>query len=119
MGPRGRAGALGVVGRPGLVLLSRGGPNTLQLGLTPARESSNTHSVGEGNRQMARITVQAVHVDGEPRRWTLSERIVAEHLDGEHYVTQLIERLRCATADAESLERQSADLPRITRSDAS
>ncbi len=33
---------------------------------------------------MARITVQAIHADGELRRWTLSERIVAENLDSDH-----------------------------------
>jgi hypothetical protein len=59
---------------------------------------------------MPRITVQALHGDGEPRRWTLSERIVADNLDSDHYVTQLIERLSWATADAEALESQSADL---------
>jgi hypothetical protein len=59
---------------------------------------------------MPRITVQAIHADGAPRRWTLSERIVAENLDSDHYVTQLIERLSWATADAEALESQSGDL---------
>ena len=59
---------------------------------------------------MARITVRAVHGDGEPRRWTLSERIVAEQLDSELYATQLLDRLGWATADAEALESQSADL---------
>jgi hypothetical protein len=59
---------------------------------------------------MARITVHAVHADGEPRGWTLSERIVAENLDSEHYRTQLLERLNWATADAEALESPSADL---------
>jgi hypothetical protein len=53
---------------------------------------------------MARIIVQAVHGDGEPRRWTLSERIVAENLAGDHYATQLLERLSWATADADALE---------------
>jgi hypothetical protein len=57
---------------------------------------------------MARIVVQAVHSDGEPRRWTLSERIVPENLDSDHYVTHLIERLRWATADAQAEESQSA-----------
>jgi hypothetical protein len=57
---------------------------------------------------MARITVQAVDADGEPRQWTLSERIVAANLDSDHYVAQLIERLSWATADAEALEAQSA-----------
>jgi len=57
---------------------------------------------------MARITVHAVHTDGEPRRWTLSERIVAANLDSGHYVAQLIERLSWATADAEALESPGA-----------
>jgi hypothetical protein len=59
---------------------------------------------------MARIVVQALHSDGEPRRWTLSERIVTENLDSDHYATQLIERLSWATAEAEALESRSADL---------
>jgi hypothetical protein len=59
---------------------------------------------------MARIVVQAVYSDGEPRRWTLSERIVTENLDSDHYVTHLIERLRWATADAQAEESQSAEL---------
>jgi hypothetical protein len=60
---------------------------------------------------MARITVHAVHADGELRRLTLSERIVAENLDSEHYTTQLLERVRWATADADVLESPpSADL---------
>jgi hypothetical protein len=59
---------------------------------------------------MARITVNAVHADGELRRWTLSERIAAENLDSEHYTTQLLERVRWATADAEALESPSSDL---------
>jgi Arylsulfotransferase (ASST) len=41
---------------------------------------------------MARITVQAVHADGEQRGWTLSERIVADNLASDHYATQLLER---------------------------
>lgn len=59
---------------------------------------------------MARITVHAVHADGELSRWTLSERIGAENLGSEHYTTQLLERVRWATADAEALESPSADL---------
>jgi len=59
---------------------------------------------------MARITVHAVHADGEPRRWTLSERIVAEHFDSVHYAAQLLERLTWATADAEVLESQPAEV---------
>lgn len=58
---------------------------------------------------MPRITVEAVHSDGKPRRWTLSERIVAENLDSDHYVAQLLERLIWATADAEALELPPAD----------
>jgi hypothetical protein len=58
---------------------------------------------------MPRLTVEAVHADGQPRRWTLSERIVAENLDSDHYVAQLLERLVWATADAEALELPSAD----------
>jgi hypothetical protein len=59
---------------------------------------------------MARIVIQAVHSDGEPRRWTLSERIVAENLTSAHYVTQLIDRLSWATADAEALESSTPDV---------
>ncbi len=59
---------------------------------------------------MARIVVQAVHSDGEPRRWTLSERIIPENLESDHYVTHLIERLRWATADAHADESQPAEL---------
>jgi hypothetical protein len=62
----------------------------------------------ERNRHMARITIEAVHGDGQPRRWTLSERVVAANLDSDHYITQLVERLSWATADAEALERDSA-----------
>jgi hypothetical protein len=58
---------------------------------------------------MARITVHALHADGEPRRWTLSERIDAGNLASEHYATQLLERLSWATADAEALESQTPD----------
>jgi hypothetical protein len=58
---------------------------------------------------MARIVVQAVHSNGEPRRWTLSERIVPENLDSDHYVTHLIQRLRWATADAQAEESRSAE----------
>jgi hypothetical protein len=62
---------------------------------------------------MARITVHAVHTDGEPRRWTLSERIVAANLDSGHYVAQLIERLTWATADAEAIESPAGDAEAI------
>jgi hypothetical protein len=58
---------------------------------------------------MARIIVQAVRADGEPRRWTLSERVVAENLADNHYATQLLERLSWATADAEALELHTPD----------
>jgi hypothetical protein len=58
---------------------------------------------------MARITVQAVHANGELRRSTLSERIVAENLASDHYAAQLLERLSWATADAEALELETAD----------
>ncbi|MGA2012802.1 MAG: hypothetical protein ABSH51_20020 [Solirubrobacteraceae bacterium] len=57
---------------------------------------------------MPRITVHALHADGEPRRWTLSERIVAENLSSDHYVAHLLERLRWATEDADVLESRSA-----------
>jgi len=67
---------------------------------------------------MARITVHAVHADGELRRWTLSERIAAENLDSEHYTAQLLERVRWATADAEALESPSADLDADSDDDA-
>jgi len=58
---------------------------------------------------MARIVVHAVHANGKPRQWTLSERIVAENLNSERYATQLLERVRWAMADAEALESASAD----------
>ncbi len=57
---------------------------------------------------MPRITIEAVHADGQPRRWTLSERVAAPNLDSDHYVAQLVERLGWATADAEAIEAQSA-----------
>ena len=60
---------------------------------------------------MARIVVQAVHADGELRRWTLSERIVAKNLDSDHYVAQLLERLTWAAADAEALSRDQLTSP--------
>jgi hypothetical protein len=53
---------------------------------------------------MPTITVEAIHDNGEPRHWTLSERIVAANLESDHYVYQLLERLAWATADAEDLE---------------
>ncbi len=59
---------------------------------------------------MARMTLKAVHCDGERRRWPLSERIVDENLSSYRHVPQPRERLRSATADAEVLEPRSADL---------
>jgi hypothetical protein len=59
---------------------------------------------------MARMTLKAVHGDGERRRLPLSERIVDEHLSSYRHVPQPPERLRSATADAEALEPRSADL---------
>ena len=58
---------------------------------------------------MARITVQSVHADGEPRRWTLNEHIAPEKLADDHYAVQLLERLTWATADAEALESETHD----------
>jgi hypothetical protein len=58
---------------------------------------------------MPRITVQAVHTDGEPRRWTLSERVVTENLANDHYAVQLLERLIWAAADAEAVEAETPD----------
>ena len=58
---------------------------------------------------MTRIVVEALHVPGEPRRWTLSERVAAENLDSDHYVTHLVERLRWAAADAAALEARAAE----------
>jgi hypothetical protein len=79
--------------------------------------SSTSISMSERKPQLPRITLQAVHADGERRRWTLSERIVAENLQSEHYVAQLIDRLRWATADAEVLESQPAGLDADWHSD--
>lgn len=59
---------------------------------------------------MPRIIVEAVHADGEPRRWTLSERIVTDHLATDHYADHLIERLSWATADAEAIEARASDV---------
>jgi hypothetical protein len=59
---------------------------------------------------MPRVIVEAVHADGEPRRWTLSERIVSDNLATDHYAEYLIERLSWATADAEAIEAGSADV---------
>jgi hypothetical protein len=67
---------------------------------------------------MARIIVQAVHGDGQPRRWTLSERIISENLLDNHYGMQLLERLRWATTDAAALELHtpgSGSSPRAPR----
>lgn len=59
---------------------------------------------------MARIIIEAVHADGEPRRWTLSERIVPDDLHSPHYGRQLLERLSWAVADAQALETQTGDI---------
>ncbi len=59
---------------------------------------------------MPRIIVEAVHADGEPRRWTLSERIVTDHLATDHYADHLIERLSWATADAEAIEAGASEV---------
>jgi len=59
---------------------------------------------------MARIIIEAVHADGEPRRWTLRERIVPDDLHSPHYATQLLERLSWAVADAQALEAQTGDI---------
>ncbi len=59
---------------------------------------------------MARMTLKAVHGDGERRRLPLSERIVDENLSSYRHVPQPRERLRSATADAEVPESRSADL---------
>ena len=63
---------------------------------------------------MPRITIKAVHTDGKPRRWTLSERITTDNLASDHYATQLIDRLRWATADAEALESEHASGTSLT-----
>src|SRR5271167_3768493 len=59
---------------------------------------------------MARMTLKAVHGDGERRRRPLSERIVDENLGSYRHVPRQRERRRSATADAEALESRSADL---------
>jgi hypothetical protein len=59
---------------------------------------------------MPRITVEAVHADGEPHRWTLSERIVADNLTSDRYADHLLERLSWATADAEAIESRSSEV---------
>ncbi len=58
---------------------------------------------------MARMTLKAVHGDGERRRLPLSERIADENLGSYRHVPQLHERLRSATADTEALESRTAD----------
>jgi len=97
-------------GTSGFPLLS-GPANAGSSILTPVWEFATYPSPRsvERNRHMARIIVEAVHADGQPRRWALSERIVAENLDSDHYVAQLLERLVWATAHAEALELPSAD----------
>ena len=57
---------------------------------------------------MARMTLKAVHGDGERRRLPLSERIVDENLGSYRYVPQPHERLRSATADTAALEPRPA-----------
>ncbi len=59
---------------------------------------------------MPRMTLKAVHCDGERRRLPLSERIVDENLGSYRHVPQPRERLRSVTAEAEILEPRSADL---------
>jgi hypothetical protein len=62
---------------------------------------------------MARMTLKAVHADGERRRWPLSERIVDENLGSYHHVPHQHhqrERLRLAAANAEVPASRSADL---------
>jgi hypothetical protein len=58
---------------------------------------------------MARMTLKAVHGDGERRRLPLSERIIDENLGSYRHVPQPHERLRSATADPEALESRIAD----------
>ena len=60
---------------------------------------------------MPRIIVEALHTNGEPRRWTLSERVLTANLASDHYVYQLLERLTWATADAEGLEALALEPP--------
>ena len=62
---------------------------------------------------MTRMTLKAVHVDGDPRRVPLSERIVDENLGSYHHVPRPRERLRAATADAGSARRDQPSLLRI------
>ncbi len=62
---------------------------------------------------MARMTLKAVHVDGDRCRSPLSERVVDENLGSYHHVPQPRERLRSATADAGSLSRDQPSLLRI------
>ncbi len=59
---------------------------------------------------MARMTLKAVHRDGERRRRPLSERIVDENLGSFRHVPRQRERRRSATPDPEALESRSADL---------
>ncbi len=62
---------------------------------------------------MARMTLKAVHVDGDCCRFPLSERVVDENLDSYHHVPQRRERLRSATTDAGSPSRDQPSLLRI------
>lgn len=59
---------------------------------------------------MPTITIEAIHGDAEPRRWTLKERIVADNLASDHYAEYLIERLSWAIADAEAIESRPSDV---------
>ncbi|MGO9753225.1 MAG: hypothetical protein ACLP8S_06450 [Solirubrobacteraceae bacterium] len=67
---------------------------------------------------MARMTLKAVHGDGERRRLPLSERVVDENLGSYRHVPQARGRLRSGTADAEVLESRSAGLAKDHDDDA-
>ncbi len=58
---------------------------------------------------MARMTLRAVHGDGERRRLPLSERIVDENLGSYRHVPRPHERLRSTTTDTGALESRTAD----------
>ncbi len=62
---------------------------------------------------MTRMTLKAVHVDGDPRRVPLSERIVDENLGSYHHVPQPHEQLRSAPAYRGSPSRDQPSLLRI------
>jgi hypothetical protein len=57
---------------------------------------------------MARMTLKAVHGDGERRQLPLRERIIDENLGGYRHVPEPHARLRSATADTEALEQRTA-----------